>query len=109
MLGVIAIRMREELSPVIYDFNKGMEANLAQLSREREHLQVYLDKQRVMMRRDLQASGTHLIEETTNNLIRFVKQVSWLIILLVIVLTAVFFGIPFSAGYFLAKARFKTK
>ncbi len=107
MLGVIAVRMREELSPIIYDFNKGMEDNLVQLARERKHLQVYLDEQRVMIRDDIQASGTVLIKETTDNLIRFVKNVSWLIILLVIVLVAVFFGIPFFAGYYLAKARFK--
>ena len=109
MLGIIAVRMREELTPVIYDFNAGMAANLAILTREREYLQTYLDEQRVLIREDIQVSGKLLIEETTNNLIRFIRKVSWLIILLVIVLVAVFFGIPFSAGYFLAKARFKTK
>ncbi|GEM_PF-3558835 len=109
MMGIIAVRMREELTPVIHDFNSGMSYNLNQLKQEREALQSYFDEQRLLIRDDLQASGKELIRETTDNLIRLVKRVSWMIILLVIVLVAVFFGIPFLSGYYLAKAKYDKK
>jgi len=107
MLGVIAVKMREELSPIVYDFNSGMRSSLGQLAHERQQLQSYLNEQRILLKDDLQDSGQVLIKETTDNLIRFVQRVSWLIIILVVVLAAVFFGVPFAAGYYLAKARFK--
>ena len=89
------------------DFNKGMAANLAQLAKEREYLQVYLDEQRILIRKDLEESGKVLIQETTDSLAHFIKSISGVLIILVIVLAAVLFGLPFTIGYLLAKARFK--
>ncbi len=109
MMGMIAVRMREELTPLVYDFNSGMRNSIYELAQEREQLQKYLDKQRVLLRDDLQSSGKVLIEETTDNLIRFVKNISWLIIIVVVVLVTVIFGLPFTLGYLLAKARFKPR
>ncbi|WP_439183749.1 hypothetical protein [Carboxylicivirga taeanensis] len=108
MMGVIAVRLREELAPVVYDFNSGMHRSITELSKEREHLQKYLNEQRVLLRDDLQSSGKVLIEETTDNLIRFIQNISWLIVIVVVILVAVIFGLPFTLGYLLAKARFKS-
>lgn len=109
MMGVIAVRMREELSPIMSDFNTGMRSNINELSKEREYLQNYLNQQRELLRDDMTQSGKVLIQETTDNLIRFMRQISWLIVFVVIVLVAVIFGLPFTLGYLLAKARFKNK
>ncbi|MCG8579893.1 MAG: hypothetical protein MI866_08255 [Bacteroidales bacterium] len=109
MMGIIAVRLREELSPLVYDFNSGMRNGINDLSREREQLQNYLDEQRVLLRDDLTESGKVLIEETTDNLIRFVRRISWLIVFVIIVLIGVIFGLPFTLGYLLAKARFKQR
>lgn len=109
MMGVIAVRMREELTPIVHDFNSGMRSSIYELAQERENLQKYLNEQRVLLRDDLQSSGKVLIEETTDNLIRFVRNISWLIIIVVIVLVTVIFGLPFTLGYLLAKARFKPR
>ncbi|TLX72328.1 hypothetical protein E9993_18645 [Labilibacter sediminis] len=109
MLGVIAVKMREELSPVMLDFNKGMAANIAELAKEREHLQLYLDEQRVLLKKDIEDSGKTLIQETADSLADLIKSISWVIIIMVIVLALVLFGIPFTAGYFLAKSRYKKK
>ncbi|MCT4591712.1 MAG: hypothetical protein N4A71_28085 [Carboxylicivirga sp.] len=109
MMGVIAVRMREELSPIVSDLNSGMRSSIEELSNERAQLQEYLNTQRVLLRDDMTQSGKELIQETTDNLIRFVRQISWLIIIVVIVLVAIIFGLPFMLGYLLAKARFKNK
>lgn len=109
MMGVIAVRMREELTPIVQDFNSGMRGSIYELAQEREHLQSYLNEQRVLLRDDIQSSGKVLLEETTDNLIRFVRNISWLIIIVVIVLVTVIFGLPFTLGYLLAKARFKPR
>ncbi|WP_430809726.1 MULTISPECIES: hypothetical protein [unclassified Carboxylicivirga] len=109
MMGIIAVRLREELTPLVHDFNRGMESSIYELSNERDALQKYLNEQRVLLKEDLTVSGKVLIEETTDNLIRFVRRISWLIVFVVIVLVAVLFGMPFTLGYLLAKARFKPK
>ena len=49
------------------------------------------------------------IKETTDNLIRLIKSISWVIIILVIVLTAIFFGLPFTLGFLLGKWRVRKK
>nr|WP_321451924.1 hypothetical protein [uncultured Carboxylicivirga sp.] len=109
MLGMIAVRMREELSPIAQDFTYGMQNSILQLSKERDELQKYISEQRVLLKADLEESGQVLIKETTDNLIRLIKSISWVIILLVIVLTAVFFGLPFTLGFLLGKWRVKRK
>ena len=109
MMGVIAVRLREELSPIVSDLNSGMRSSIEELSNERAQLQEYLNTQRVLLRDDMTQSGKELIQETTDNLIRFIRQISWLIIIVVIVLVAIIFGLPFMLGYLLAKARFKNK
>ncbi|MBS2211255.1 hypothetical protein KEM09_07580 [Carboxylicivirga mesophila] len=109
MMGIIAVRMREELTPVLHDFNTGMRTSIYELSQERQHLQKYLDEQRVLLRDDIQQSGKVLIKETTDNLIRFIRRISRLIVFVVIVLVTVIFGLPFTLGYLLAKARFKSR
>ncbi len=109
MMGVIAVRMREELTPVLHDFNSGLRISIYELAREREQLQNYLNEQRVLLRDDIQQSGKVLIKETTDNFIRFIRKISWLIVFVVIVMIAVIFGLPFTLGYLLAKARFKSR
>ncbi|MBS2097394.1 hypothetical protein [Carboxylicivirga linearis] len=109
MLSMIAVRLREELEPMANDFTYGMQNSIVQLSKERDELQRYLAEQRVLLKADLEESGQVLIKETTDNLIRLIKSISWVIIILVVVLTAIFFGLPFALGFLLGKWRVQKK
>jgi len=109
MLGIVAERMREELTPLIYQMNNGMETSIMQLSQERDSLQKFIHEQRAILVEDMNATGANLIKETTENVGKMIRSVSWVLIILVLVLAGVMFGIPFFAGYLLAKARFKKK
>jgi len=106
---LFAVSLREELEPMAHDFTYGMQNSIVQLSEERDELQRYLAEQRVLLKSDLEESGQVLIKESTDNLIRLIKSISRVFIILVVVLTAVFFGLPFALGFLLGKWRVKSK
>ncbi len=108
-MALIAENMRMELLPIVYSFNDGIEGSIMRFSEERSLLQKFIDEQRVLAVEDLNSSGKALIIETGQSMTEVVKEVSWLLIVLVIILALVFGGIPFVAGYLVAKARFKKK
>lgn len=108
-MTLIAENMRMELLPIVYSFNDGIDGSIIRFAEERSLLQKFIDEQRVLAVANLNSSGKTLIMETGQSVTDVVKEVSWLLIVLAIILALVFGGIPFVAGYLVAKARFKKK
>ncbi len=108
-MALIAENMRMELLPIVSRFNEGIEGSIMRFSEERRLLQKFIDEQRVLAVGDMNSSGKALIVETGQSMTEVVKEVSWLLIVLTVILALVFGGIPFVAGYLVAKARFKEK
>lgn len=108
-MALIAENMRMELLQVVYGFTDGIDGSIRQFGEERDELQKFIDAQRVLAVADLNNSGKVLIDETGQSATEVIKEVSWLLIVLAIVFALVFGGIPFFAGYLVAKARFKKK
>ncbi len=107
LIGEISANLRNELMPLIYALNSGLDASVGQLGEERIRMQIYFDEQRKLLIEDVNATGKQMIEESASSLADLIKDVSWIIVLSSIILILLLFGIPFLAGFYLAKARFK--
>ncbi|TAJ10229.1 hypothetical protein DMA11_19325 [Marinilabiliaceae bacterium JC017] len=105
ILGSIAVRLRQELSPMIYDLNHQLSNSIGQISREREELQKYLDTQRAIITEDINQTGQQMIETATENLIKLIRKIIVYVILLIVVL----FGIPFGLGFALGRIQLKKR
>ncbi len=106
-MALIAENMRMELLPIVYSFNDGIDGSIIRFAEERSALQKFIDEQRVLAVDDLNTSGKTLITETGESMTEVIKEVSWLLIILALIFALVFGGIPFYAGYLVAKARFQ--
>lgn len=109
MMGIIAIRMREELSPLVSDLNSGLYNTALQISSQREDFQKYMDEQRSFIVDDINKTGTAFIQETSDGIAHIIKKSAFMLILLVIVLVLVLFGMPFTIGFYIAKLKFRKK
>lgn len=107
LAGEVSANLRNELMPLINNLNNGLDSSIGQLSEERIRMQIYIDEQRELLIKDINASGKQMINEGARGVSNIIKEVSWIIVLCSIILIALFFGIPFLAGYYLAKAKFK--
>ncbi len=109
MMGIIAVRMREELSPLVADMSGGMKDAAMQLSRDREQLQQFIAEQRVVLVEDLNTTGSAFIKDTSEGIALIIQKSAFAIILLLIVMVVIIFGLPFTLGFYLAKAKFGKK
>ncbi len=109
LMGNMSANMRSELMPLINELNGGIDASLYKLADERLRMQLYLDAQRKLLVSDVNATGEQMIDTSTKSIATLIKDVAWIVILAAIIIIALLFSIPFLAGFYLAKARFKTK
>lgn len=107
LMEAITLNIKEELMPLIQELNGGLNTSVDMLSTERIYLQSYLDNFQKKVIEDLNYTGERLIEKSTSSIAKLIKDVAWIVILALIVIILLIFGIPFMAGYYLAKARFK--
>ncbi|MFV0378912.1 MAG: hypothetical protein ACK5JD_16600 [Mangrovibacterium sp.] len=101
MMGIIAVRMREELSPLVNSMNETLLVSLQILAEQRDSLQVYVDGQREKLSREAGEIGNKMIVTATNSLVTLIRKV----IVYLIVLVLVLFGVPFALGYSFGRMR----
>ena len=107
LLGAISSNIRNELMPLIYELNGGLNSSIYKLADERVKMQLYLDELQIKLVADINTTGEHMMEKTATSISTVIKEVAWIVILGVVTLILLLFGIPFMAGFYLAKARFK--
>lgn len=105
MMGIIAVRMSEELSPLVFSMNATLTNALEKLDVQRDSLQIYFDEQRAILTKELEQTGNSMIETATDGLVKLIRQV----IVYVILLVCVLFGVPFALGYSLGRMRLRQK
>lgn len=105
MMEDLAIAIQQELAPLVAQLNYGINTNIEDLSVERKELQIFLDEQRAVITKDIEEKGNEMIEHATDEMIRLVKSILWVVILLVVIL----FGVPFGLGYSFGRMRLKSK
>lgn len=101
------IQFQTIVSPMLQSMNTGMQQSFDELSQEREMFQLFVDQQRALAINEIATTGDQLIATTIDHVTLMLKQLSWLIIILAIVLTLVLFGLPFFLGYQFAKLKGK--
>jgi len=106
LIGAISSNIKNELMPLILELNGGLNTSVNMLANERIYLQSYLEKFEKTAIKDINSTGDHLIEKSALHITKLIKDVAWIIILCFIILILFIFGIPFTAGYCLAKAKF---
>lgn len=109
LIAAISSNLRNELMPLIYELNSGINSSIYKLSDERVKMQLYLDQLQLKLVADINTTGENLIEKTANSISTVIKEVAWIVVLSVIIIILLLFGIPFMAGFYLAKARFSKK
>jgi len=109
LLGAISANIKNELMPLIYELNGGLNTSISKLTDERIQLQLYLEELQKTVITDLNTTGDHLIEKSTSSITQIIKDVAWIVILGIVILILLIFGIPFMAGFYLAKAKFNKK
>ncbi|WP_090123449.1 hypothetical protein [Lutibacter oricola] len=106
LLGEISANIKNELMPLIYELNGGVNSSVNKLADERLQLQTYLSDLQETVIKNLNSTGDHMIEKSASSITQIIKDVAWIIILGIIILILLIFGIPFMAGFYLAKAKF---
>jgi len=109
LLGAISSNIRNELMPLIYELNGGLNISVNKLADERIRMQLYLDQLQKSLVTDINSTGEQMIEKTASSISTVIKDVAWIVVLGVIILILLLFGIPFMAGFYLAKAKFNKK
>lgn len=105
MMGIIAVRMREELAPLVYSMNQTVDSSLVSLSEQRAELEVYLDQQRAKLAQEADEMGQHMIASASDALVKIIRKIIIYVILLIIVM----FGVPFALGYAFGRMRLRRK
>ncbi|RKD86310.1 hypothetical protein [Mangrovibacterium diazotrophicum] len=105
MMGIIAVRIREELSPLVYSMNATLDSSLVKLDQQRAELQVYFDVQRAILAKEAEQMGNSMIETATDGLVKIIRKVIVYVILLILVM----FGVPFALGYSFGRMRLRQK
>lgn len=105
MMGIIAVRMREELSPLVSSMNETLLVSLQKLAEQRDSLQVYFDQQRQKLSADAEQLGNSMLVTATDGLVKIIRKV----IVYAIILVLVLFGVPFALGYSFGRMRLRNK
>lgn len=103
MAGQISVRLREELSPMLFELGAQMHLSVIQLSQQREELQKFLDQQRAHITESLDKTSQDLIKAATDSVVQIVRSLILYLILLILVL----FGLPFGLGFAFGRMRIK--
>lgn len=105
MLGTIAVRLREELGPMLMDLGTQMNMSILQLSRQREELQRFIDEQRALVAQEINQTSDKIIAAAADSVVKIIRNLILYFILLILVL----FGVPFGLGYSFGRMRLRRK
>lgn len=106
LIGAISANLRSELMPLIDELNGGLNSSLNKLTDERIRMQLYIDELQKSLVADINSTGEQMIEKTATSISTVIKDVAWIVVLGAVIFILLLFGIPFMAGFYLAKARF---
>lgn len=100
-------KLYSDWGPSMNNLNVAIENSIKEVSKEREAMERFVDEQRLLVVADVNSTGDALIKTTAESLSDFVRKISWVIILLIVVLAIVIVGVPVFIGFTLAKYKYK--